>query len=230
MKALIDADIVTFRAAFTAEDEEEAWIACSRADELVQTILAETGSERYELWLSGTNNFRYQVFPEYKANRINAARPKWELAVKEFLISTWDANVSEGCEADDMLGVRQTPETIICTIDKDLKQIPGWQYNFVKKEKFYVTEDEAFRFFCYQLMVGDTADGIKGIPGVGPKKADRLLESTPSDQWIDSIRNLYSCEEEFELNAQVLYIWRKEKDNYTSIIKKQRQNLSTTNT
>ena len=206
-KALIDGDIVTFRAAFTAEEDEE-WVAKARTDDLLDTILAETGADTFEIWISGDENFRYEVFPEYKANRIDSKRPKWEKQVKAHLVENWNANVAKGCEADDMLGCRQTATTVICTIDKDLDQIPGDHYNFVKKVRYNVSEKDAYRFFCYQLMVGDTADGIKGVPGIGPKKANKLLDNYPADEWLSRIRDLYSCDEEFNLNAKVLWIWR----------------------
>lgn len=201
-------------------------MAKSRTDDLLDTILGETGCVSYEIWISGKSNFRYTVFPEYKANRIHAKRPKWEAEVKQHLVDHWNANVADGCEADDMLGARQTNDTIICTIDKDLDQIPGLHYNFVKKEKYEISEEGAYRFFCYQLMVGDPSDGIKGIPGIGKVKANKLLESYPPDEWIDRIRNLYSCDEEFDLNAKCLYIWRKDNDNYTTILEKQRSSVT----
>jgi 5'-3' exonuclease len=117
-----------------------------------------------------------------------------------------------------MLGARQTTDSIICTIDKDLDQIPGQHYNFVRKEKYNVSEDEGNRFFFYQLLVGDPTDGIKGVPGIGPKKATRLLDSTPPDEWLDRIRDLYASEEDLDLNAQCVYIWRKENDNWRNLI------------
>ena len=220
MKLLIDADIVTFRAAFTVEDEDPdgEWNACARTNQMLEDMLAETGADSYELWLSGQGNFRYNVYPEYKAGRIAAKRPKHERAVKEYLVAHWQANWSEGCEADDMLGVRLMevgPEGCIATIDKDLNMIPGYHYNFVKKEKFYVDEDAAFRFFCYQLIVGDTADGIKGVPGYGPKKAERLLDANEPQDWLDRIRDLYSSDEEMLMNGQCLWIWRTKGDIWT---------------
>ena len=194
MRMLLDGDIITFRAAFSAEDEPEAWIACGRADAMIEEMVMMLGGslDDVEVWLSGPTNFRYDVFPEYKANRITAKRPKYEKEVKDYLVRKWDALWSVGCEADDMLGVRQMQineewmprfdarhdiHSIICTIDKDLDQIPGWHYNFVKKEKYNVSPEEATRFFYYQCLVGDTADGIKGVPGIGPVKAKKLLDS-----------------------------------------------------
>ena len=220
---IVDGDILTFRAAFSAEAEAEAWVACSRASKILEDMVMETEVEKYEVWISGKNNFRYQVYPEYKANRIGMKRPKWEQEVKSYLVHTYNAKVSDGCEADDMMGVRSMQEGkdlgIIATIDKDLNMIPGWHYNFVKKELFHVTPEEADRFFFYQLIVGDTTDNIKGVPGLGPKKAEKLLSgySTPQE-WYSVIRELYSCEEELDMNAQCLYIWRKMNDNWRSLI------------
>lgn len=245
VKALIDADIVTFRAAFSAEppslitllqqgvpelealdavkkaEDNGEWIANARADEIIDQILHDVEADTFELWLTGADNFRYKVFPDYKANRKGIPRPKWEHTVKSHLRSKWFANLSDGCEADDMLGVRSVQmgaTSVICTIDKDLDQIPGKHYNFVKKEKYDVSTDEGNRFFFYQLLCGDPTDGIKGVPGIGPKKANRLLDSVPPVEWLEEISKLYASYEELDLNAQCVYIWRKEQDNWRNLI------------
>lgn len=208
---LIDADIVTFRGAFSAEDENEAWVACSRADGILHDIAQTLGPANLELWLSGSSNFRYDVFPEYKANRISTKRPKWEKEVKSYLTSTWGAQTAVG-EADDILGIRQCElgeDSIICTIDKDLDMIPGWHYNFVKKEKYFVTPEQAIRFFYYQCLVGDTADGVKGVPGIGPKKAQAILAlCNTEEEYYKAVLDKFSCYEEFEMTAKVLWIHR----------------------
>jgi len=214
MKLLLDADIICFRGAFSAE-EEEVWIANARSEGIIHDICQTLGSEDVELWLSGPNNFRYGVYPEYKANRITAKRPKWEKEVKQFLTDVWGAQWSDGCEADDMLGVRQMEllgrqePVVICTIDKDLDMIPGDHYNFVKKEKYFVTDEEAIRFFYYQCLIGDTADGIKGVPGIGPKKAKNILDACNSEEeYYWAVRDKFSCYEEFAMTAKCLWIWR----------------------
>jgi DNA polymerase-1 len=220
MKLLIDADIVAFRSGFSAE-EEECWVACSRADGMISEMQALLGVNDVELWLSGPDNFRYSVYPEYKANRITAKRPRWEHEIKQHLTDQWGAKWSQGCEADDMLGVRQvelskTPQqgmplipSIICTIDKDLDMIPGWHYNFVKKERYHITNEEAIKFFYYQCLVGDTADGIKGVPGIGPKKAANILAQCSTEaEYYTAVSSCFGCYEEFEMTAKCLWIHR----------------------
>jgi 5'-3' exonuclease len=217
--------------AATAENEDEEFIATSRASGLIYRILEDTGATEYEVWLTGKNNFRFSVYPEYKANRKDLYRPKWEKQVKQFLKDHWQANVSEGCEADDMLGVRQTKDTIICTIDKDLDQVEGQHYSWEIRRlgeviraarQYHISAEEGIRFFYYQMLVGDATDNIKGVVGIGPKKAERLLlaaEHTAHVEYGDeageyfrAVREAYSNDEEMLMNGQCLWIWKKEND------------------
>jgi 5'-3' exonuclease len=211
--ALIDGDIVTFRSAFSAEDEEEDWIANARAGNLIEEICDETDSGEIKVWLSGKNNFRYTVYPEYKANRRDMSRPKWELTVKDYLVSHWKAQYTDGHEADDALGYSQTENTIICTTDKDLNMIPGWHYNFVQRKKYFVSDFEAISFFYQQMLIGDPVDNIKGVPGIGKIKAEKLLrDCTSEEELFEVVREAYSNDEEMLLNGQCLWIWRKLND------------------
>jgi DNA polymerase-1 len=198
---------------------------------MLDTILADTSATSYELWLTGSNNFRYKVYPEYKANRIGAYRPKWEKAVKEHLTSKWNANWSDGNEADDMCGIRSSQvmqPNIICHLDKDINMIPGKHYNWmlqrlgkvIREARIYhVTLEEADRFFWKQLLTGDTTDNLKGVPGVGPVKADGILrECTTNQECYERIRELFSCDEELDMNAQCLWIQRSPNDSWRSLI------------
>lgn len=221
--ALIDGDMVSFRCAISAEGETEAFIPLARVDSFIDEVVAATGCSSYEIWLSGNNNFRYNVYPEYKANRIGAPRPKWEPETKDYLKRIHNAQVLDGAEADDALGYRAYElgdDAIVVTNDKDLKQIAGKHYDPVKKLLFEVTPLEGARFFYYQMLVGDTVDNIKGVAGIGPVKANRLLDEVENHyqeegsddlikEWHNAVMNMYSSEEEFEMNAKCLWIWRK---------------------
>lgn len=226
MRAIIDADQLAIACAFTAE-EETAGIACSRAGEMVERLLADTGATEYELWLSGPTNFRKAVYPEYKATR-KQPRPKWEHEVKQYLVDHWQANWSDGVEADDMLGIRQTTDTILCHQDKDINQIAGWHHRWetkrlgtvIKEKQTYSVEPDAGDYlFFHQLLCGDSVDNIKGVVGIGPKKAAGILYGCENNlQRYEAIRDLFSCDEELELNAQCVYIWRKYNDSWRNLI------------
>jgi len=42
-----------------------------------------------------------------------------------------------------------------------------------------ISFEDAQRNFYTQVLTGDTTDGYKGIPGIGPKKAEAILGSRP---------------------------------------------------
>lgn len=194
MIALIDADILVYRVGYTTEAESEG-IARVRTDEMIEGILAETGAKEFECWLSDAreNNFRAQMYPAYKANRTQPA-PKHYDTIKEHLVKEWGARFAYGMEADDALGMAQmasihydNPEvpfdlrTTICSIDKDLLQIPGLHYNFVKKEWQTIKEWDGLKWFYKQILIGDVSDNVPGCKGIGPVKAGKALDPILQD-------------------------------------------------
>lgn len=124
----------------------------------------------YQGYLSGKSNFRYHLatIQEYKANR-KKDRPTHYDAIRQFLVETYDCFVSEGYEADDALGLAQTDDTIIVSIDKDLDVVPGWHYNWQRDNKYELSEVDSNRCFFKQMLTGDSTDNILGLYGVGPK-------------------------------------------------------------
>ena len=213
MKALIDGDIVVYRAAASAEEEDQ-WVALARADQMMQDILADTSSDSYKVFLTGSGNFRREIAPDYKANRPDS-RPKHWAAVREFLVTQHKAEVCNGHEADDQLGIQQDKEhgsTVICSIDKDLLQIAGKHYNFVKKNFQEVTKDEGLKALYIQSLVGDRSDNIFGVQGIGPVKAAKALAELLPEEYYEACRNLYNDDERYHLNMKLLYIWQKDND------------------
>jgi len=203
MLALLDADIIGYRVGFTTQ-AEEGWVAKARCDEMIEGILAETNADQYQLWLSDktSNNFRTKFYPEYKANRKDFVPPIHLDLLKEHMIENWGAQIAIEQEADDALGIEQTkyngfldnPEyggdgSVICSIDKDLKQIPGNHYNFVTKEKSFVTPEDGLKCFYRQLIIGDTSDNIQGCPKVGPVGAAKCLAVS-----VDECDLFYRCQ------------------------------------
>jgi len=71
---------------------------------------------------------------------------------------------------------------VIVSVDKDLLQIPGFHYNFVKKEKSCVTKEQGIKHFYTQLLTGDTSDNIQGCPGIGVAKAARFLAGLSTEE------------------------------------------------
>jgi len=177
----IDGDIGVYRVGFASQDVPLVF-AIARMDTWVDDICRACNTDQYRVFLTSEDksNYRYQLYPDYKANR-KSPKPIWYNELRQHLIERHATEVAFGVEADDLLGIAQSDNTILASIDKDLDQIPGKHYDFVKDILYEVSEARATRFFWYQLLMGDVTDNIKGIPGCGPKTAARILDGCKSE-------------------------------------------------
>ena len=223
-KALIDGDILVYSVGFSTEDENELE-AILKMDSRIDEITFNCGASDYVVYLSGSSNFRKQLFPAYKAHR-KQPKPKHYQVLRDYLIDVEKAKVADNQEADDLLGINQTNETIICSIDKDLNQISGWHFNWMKQEAYEVSQADADRFMWLQLLTGDATDNIPGIYGVGPVKANALLEGCETEgQYNKAVLAAYKeyfdrCSEEdviahINIIGKLLYIRRQPEEVWT---------------
>ena len=221
----IDSDLFCYRCAASAENDDVE-IAKQRLDALLDEVINRLQGDSFQFFLSGNHNFRYDIYPEYKATRIKLPKPRHLKALREYAIQTYAARVSDGCEADDLMGIAQCmldkSGSIIVSLDKDMLMVPGMHYSWAidggppekrwhKDEKFQLVEPlQGLRTFYTQLLVGDPSDNIKGAPGIGKVIASRLLsnEYYTDDEMFDIVRDAYGCDAAMEMNAKVLWIWQ----------------------
>lgn len=142
--------------------------------------------------------FRHRLYPQYKANR--ASTPE-ELTLQVEPILRMVAalgiavEVSDGCEADDCIAslakrFSTSRPVVMISGDKDLKQCLGprvflWDpapRPALRAEK--VLTADAFtaemgippdRWSDMQALMGDAIDNIPGVPGIGPKTAQKIF-------------------------------------------------------
>ena len=215
MIALLDGDIIAYRTSSASESEEE-WVALERCNRLMEQIIWETNATSYHCWIGGSNNFRKEIDPEYKAHRKDKPKPIHLQACREFLVKNWNTKVTDGCETDDMLALNQTPKTMICSIDKDLLQVAGKHYNFVKGEEYFVSPEEGLKNFYRGLIIGDPADNIKGVAGLGKVKAERILNEIPLKDYNLTVLELYNDLERYERNKKLMWLWREDGGIWTN--------------
>ena len=215
MKALLDGDIIAYRSAAAAEKFDVS-VAIDWSNRLVEDILNATGATEYQVFLScpKEDNFRYKVDSQYKANRKDVVHPQHLAAAKGFLVTSWQAEMCKDHEADDALGVNQKEDgTVICSIDKDLLQVPGHHYNFVKKLLINVTPDEGLYNFYTQTLVGDRSDNVIGVRGIGPVKAAQILGGLLPEEYYQTCKDLYAGDvDRYHNNCKLLWVWRKPND------------------
>ena len=138
--------------------------------------------------------FRSEIYPEYKAQR--AAMPDDMIPQIPVIRRAFDAFrvpvlLREGMEADDVIatltrvGVDRGLDVVICTADKDARQLLSENVRILNLRKQQFLDVEGLRqvwgirpeqVVDYLSMTGDAVDNVPGIPGIGDKTATKLLE------------------------------------------------------
>ena len=180
----------------------------------IKEICELTKSEDYEVYLTPSKTFRHDiaVTAPYKAGRPPPPHHKEE--ARAYLFKAHKAQEGNNIEADDLLGLNQTTETCIASVDKDLYMIPGRHYDIVKQEKLLIDLQAADDWFFTQLISGDRTDNIKGLSGYGAKKAADIVAAFDGDHMglVQHISELYEAEyggpEAMIEHAQLVYILR----------------------
>ena len=172
-------------------------------------------------WIDTGPRYRAQFDKEaiYKDNRKNAPKPKFISEMKEWVHNNrvWSIPVNTPWgETDDFVSVLANSYRnngtyyVISSCDKDLMQIQGWHYNYLKDTVYAITEEEANRNFFKQLLTGDVGDNIPGLKGIGPKKAGYLLDGlgTVEEMWdatLIAYTNHYKDTMSDDEIAEILY-------------------------
>lgn len=183
---LVDGDIVVYRVGFASDGSD--WRICkSRVDKMLTDILENTKSGVMFGYLTeGTNNYRNKIAVTlpYKGNR-PAKKPFHYDEIRLYLAEYHGFEMHKTQEADDAIGIAHAELTnwqiaepvIIASIDKDLRMIPGRHYNIMTGEVDLVPIAEARKNFYRQVLTGDRTDNIQGLKGIGPVKANNILNS-----------------------------------------------------
>lgn len=134
----------------------------------------------YKVYLTSPTLFRDEISDSYKASREGLKRPTHLKACKDWLKEVYGAVEVEQYEADDLIAMewyrKDDAECVIVSLDKDLMQLAGRHYDFVKDMETSVSGSKARRNFWTQVLIGDPVDDIIGLKGVGPKTAELLTQ------------------------------------------------------
>lgn len=203
--ALIDADILVYRAAQQAETpfnwKNNLWTYAADARSAVMELNRMTfkirdglRAERVVMALSDYElpNWRKSVYPDYKLQRGFKRRPILWGELRKYIQDAdyWESIKLPGLEGDDVLGILLTEdsdeERICVSLDKDMHTLPGTHLhmedaiNFDDGElyelSYNVSEEEADFFHLQQAVAGDRTDGYAGCEGIGMTRAERYLK------------------------------------------------------
>ena len=189
--ALIDGDSLIYYEMGKPTLEE----ALNSLDGRINQMIQQTGATKYAGFLTQGRCFRYAAAKTkpYKGNRKYGDKPIIFPAIKEYLRQEWGFTSIPELEADDLVSIYHDPlNTVICSPDKDvLYQNKGIHYNYGKAEIVVVDENEATTFLWKQMLMGDSTDGITGIPKVGEKTADTWLKDVTTTNMPTFVLNKY---------------------------------------
>ncbi|MAJ28005.1 MAG: T7 exonuclease [Planctomycetes bacterium] len=220
MKLLVDADYIVYKGCAGAEDEidwgEDVITVVSRFSEAMRYVERDLNNIKNEfmwdtpemvLFFSDSKNFRKKIYPEYKGHR-NRKKPCGYKRVITELGNSYQVIVMPELEADDSMGIYATanPGNIICSPDKDLRQIPGRLYDM--KETVTIDPIDGARWHLIQTLAGDQTDGYSGVPGIGVKRAVALFEEN-GYSWktvVNAFKDKDLTEEDALMNARLARI------------------------
>ena len=231
----IDSDSLCYACAFAVQskceltgeievEENGEKFLRSKLNDMIETIVEETGAKDYKVFLTGKGNFRNDAVDGvptlYKANRA-APKPLLLQEARDYLISNHWASVSEGMEADDVVCIEQQYciendiTSIIAHIDKDIDQQQGWHYKWSMRGNpssiYYVSEWNGLLNLYRQALKGDKVDNImyyfdeegsktwKKCYGLGEKGADKMFSNAISEKDLyDDVLACYLMHPKFQ--------------------------------
>lgn len=196
MQVLIDGDMLLYSTLCVTEvevqlgpDQWTRWsdlpTARDKITDELELIYNRFDVESKDVYVafSGNRLWRRQIYPAYKASRKGKPKPIGYRAMMQWMETHYMTECVEALEADDLLSIMADTyypgEYVIVSGDKDLNQIPGIHY--WQGDEWSLTDDDARQFFYKQILTGDSTDGVPGCKGVGPVRADTVLQSASSD-------------------------------------------------
>lgn len=191
--------------AFLAETDEECSIWERTEVEPVENVLhscklmlqkiEEQVARKFErdvdmrLYLTGSGNFRERIatIRPYKGTRKPWHKPRLQPDIRQYMVEHWGAEIIYGQEADDEVCILQTQlakegqPSVICGIDKDLLQCPGWHFDANKQRFAKISPAQGDVLFYKQVLTGDTVDNIAGCYKCGAKAASDVMQEAKAE-------------------------------------------------
>lgn len=216
--AVIDADSIAYIIGWEHRDSHDHEAVQRVTDQFVSQMLAQVQARQYAGFLSPKRTFRHVAYPEYKAKRKepDPGIQRWKPYINEYLRQNWGFVEWPLHEADDAVAVVGTHmgNTVMCSPDKDMRQVPGNHFDYKKGIRFHISLKESEYNYYHQLLTGDSGDGIPGCKGIGKVTATQILATDNGDTLRELVHKTYCHvyndnmhpwgEKEFAINAVLI--------------------------
>jgi DNA polymerase I len=160
--------------------------------DIIENIRIATRADSVVCALSNYDNpWRKGIMSWYKGNRKGMRKPSALPELREFVRQNYKTYERPTLEGDDVCGILLTMpdppfpgKRILASADKDMRTLPGSHYHMRARMEFDVSSAEADRWHMMQTLIGDITDNYHGCPGIGEKKAEKLLsQGTNVKEW-----------------------------------------------
>lgn len=215
----VDADMLCYECG--GRDDTDVDKARKTLHRRIDNFMRASGAERLVLGLTADDSNKglralIAVTQPYQGQRSGRKPKNWQY-LRDYIgqgLAGPVKSVSDR-EADDLGGyIAETyqDKAVLCSNDKDFRMLPGWHMTWAYPYSFVFVGPEDFRvehegkdyghyFFWYQMLAGDSADHIPGLPrhpahtrGVGPVAANKLLAGVQNDeQAFQAVRAAYQA-------------------------------------
>ena len=237
---LIDADSIVYFATHFPEDglidfpteedqlEEAKYRTRTKLQEIQNNIEEWFNIKQTFIFVGGKDNFRYKIFPEYKANRAKTIKSPLVPYIKQYMINELNAIPSHGAEADDYIYdamILSEGNCVVSAIDKDVfynsPNVPLYDYRSygeILGEFKYISEKESRLAIASQIVIGDSSDGVPGAYRVGKSWCDKNMHLDMTNyQFTKSILQAYlkSTKGDFEKAKEQIRMYYKVLKLYT---------------
>lgn len=162
--------------------EDKSFEDCkNHLDLFISTLIEDTNSTHYIIALTIGRNFRYSIDANYKINRAKLKKPEYFYKLRDYMVDKYKAIHNIDLEADDIclilsknLSVGEN-HAFIASLDTDLLKLEGTHYDYKKRCWIETSKDESDHKFWTDMIVGQSGDNIKGIPGKGEVFAKAII-------------------------------------------------------
>ena len=187
---IVDGDLIIYKITSSLEEPidwgNDIWTLHSDISVAKQIFIQNmewykeyTKSKEIIIAFSDKVNFRKVFDKTYKSHRKKIRKPVCYQPLRKWVEQNYNFYTLPTLEGDDVIGILATQHyktnNVIISGDKDMRTLNSWHCFIGDDQLEYVDETKADYNFCTQVLVGDSADGYKGLVGCGAVKASRVL-------------------------------------------------------
>ncbi len=181
----IDGDLIVYQTCciFDEDDDMSRNQIIKYINKKVENLMRSADCDTYIMFVTTNTNFRDDLVDDYKANRDPKDKPVNLAWAKRWCTKNLNTHYHAKLEADDLLGIYMNENSILWSLDKDLRQVPGNHLDDESQKIVEITEEGIIKVtekvsssgkitkkvyfdgtigLYYQLLVGDSTDYIVG--------------------------------------------------------------------